>query len=121
MIDAECRLLRKTVELTHARRALRVATFFFKWKCDATIRAARVTYEMTLVNQDEKRVELLRDVRDYVRDTAARQQCCVCFERPRDTLFEACSHLACCTACSRKLDACPVCRTEGATRHVYVA
>jgi len=43
----------------------------------------------------------------------AGMECIICFERAKDTLFEPCHHICCCSACAGKLkpNICPVCRT----------
>jgi E3 ubiquitin-protein ligase MUL1 len=38
------------------------------------------------------------------------QQCIICFENPRNTVFLECGHVACCKLCSMRLVDCPICR-----------
>lgn len=36
--------------------------------------------------------------------------CVICLDRDRSTLFLECSHMLCCTACSKLVTLCPICR-----------
>jgi hypothetical protein len=38
------------------------------------------------------------------------QECLVCLDNPRDTLFESCGHLVTCQTCSTQLCRCPICQ-----------
>ncbi len=41
---------------------------------------------------------------------SSQSTCRICFERPKQVLFEPCNHIACCLDCSNKMTACPICR-----------
>ncbi len=36
--------------------------------------------------------------------------CVVCMDRPIETVFLECGHLACCRACAAPMQLCPICR-----------
>jgi hypothetical protein len=40
------------------------------------------------------------------------EECVICFEKTPSQLFMPCFHLCCCQICSRKLERCPLCRSE---------
>ncbi|KEG14175.1 hypothetical protein DQ04_00591160 [Trypanosoma grayi] len=40
------------------------------------------------------------------------EECVVCMNHKRDTLFEPCRHLCVCWPCSRAMHTCPLCRQE---------
>ena len=40
------------------------------------------------------------------------KQCCVCYDKTKNMLFEECGHLAVCEECSGKLKVCPLCQHE---------
>merc|ERR1712151_642812 len=42
----------------------------------------------------------------------ARTKCCICREVERQVLLRPCQHLALCNACARRVDKCPLCRSN---------
>jgi hypothetical protein len=40
------------------------------------------------------------------------KSCIVCFENPRQVLFESCKHYAVCSECNLELQTCPICKTN---------
>ena len=50
-------------------------------------------------------------LRDAQQERRERALCSVCMEWPKAVIFYPCRHKVACTACSKELTACPVCRT----------
>eukprot|EP01012_Entosiphon_sulcatum_P034506 TRINITY_DN43774_c0_g1_i1.p1 TRINITY_DN43774_c0_g1~~TRINITY_DN43774_c0_g1_i1.p1 ORF type:complete len:564 (-),score=78.32 TRINITY_DN43774_c0_g1_i1:178-1656(-) len=40
------------------------------------------------------------------------QMCVICMDIPRSIVLDPCGHMSMCTACSRKVKRCPICRTK---------
>lgn len=49
-------------------------------------------------------------------DVASLDECLVCSDLKRDTLFKPCGHVACCSVCAPRVKKCLVCREPVATR-----
>ncbi|RZF46047.1 hypothetical protein LSTR_LSTR004760 [Laodelphax striatellus] len=49
-------------------------------------------------------------------DAAALDECLVCSDLKRDTLFQPCGHVACCSVCAPRVKKCLVCREPVANR-----
>ncbi|XP_075212896.1 E3 ubiquitin-protein ligase MIB1-like [Lycorma delicatula] len=49
-------------------------------------------------------------------DTVSFDECLVCSDLKRDTLFKPCGHVACCSVCAPRVKKCLVCRDPVATR-----
>ena len=49
-----------------------------------------------------------------------KNNCVICFENERNEYFEPCGHYVCCKDCSRKIDQCPICKSNIANkRSIY--
>lgn len=57
---------------------------------------------------------LVESVQEVIEDDEEEKICIVCFDRPKDTAFYRCGHVACCWECANTLkrtsSKCPVCR-----------
>lgn len=49
-------------------------------------------------------------------DVVTLDECLVCSDLKRDTLFKPCGHVACCSVCAPRVKKCLVCREPVATR-----
>lgn len=49
-------------------------------------------------------------------DVVSLDECLVCSDLKRDTLFKPCGHVACCSVCAPRVKKCLVCREPVATR-----
>merc|ERR1712039_1101210 len=51
-------------------------------------------------------------LRNVHAELESRTKCCVCREVERKVLLRPCQHLALCNACARRVDKCPLCRSN---------
>ncbi|ELR20584.1 uncharacterized protein ACA1_052760 [Acanthamoeba castellanii str. Neff] len=69
------------------------------------------------LKQGRKNVKAVLQAKEKEQD--ARPECTVCLDKPRETVFLPCQHMACCDECGKQLKACPICRSA-VKRTVFV-
>jgi hypothetical protein len=53
---------------------------------------------------------------------SSRNSCSICFDQPKQIVFEPCYHLTCCAQCSNGISSCPICRQDIKTkRQVFIS
>ena len=58
-------------------------------------------------NEEEHKVDFSH-VHVYEDETT--NECCICFDAPKNIVFIPCGHFYCCSGCSNHIDNCPICR-----------
>jgi len=66
--------------------------------------------EMSSLHQLQQ--DLSESLRSVHGELEARAKCCVCREVERQVLLRPCQHLALCHGCARRVDRCPLCRSN---------
>merc|ERR1712039_316371 len=56
--------------------------------------------------------KLCGSLRNAQVELESRTKCCICREVERQVLLRPCQHLALCNACARRVDKCPLCRSN---------
>lgn len=63
-----------------------------------------------LERQVEEKMAQLRQKDSQLEEFTDSQTCSVCMDLKKNTKLIPCNHVACCTACAKKVDNCPICR-----------
>ncbi|KAF4525627.1 hypothetical protein B566_EDAN001226 [Ephemera danica] len=53
---------------------------------------------------------------DDILEDSSEKECCICIASAREVAFVPCGHTVCCSACSARLNDCPVCRKKIKTK-----
>jgi hypothetical protein len=62
--------------------------------------------------QQEKDLPKLPPVKVKVYEDVEQEECCVCFDAPKQSVFVPCGHFYTCHACSSRCVSCPICRVK---------
>ncbi len=66
--------------------------------------------EVTLEKETKIIEEKLANLKIF--EDKSNDSCVICFEHDKDSVFYPCGHFYCCINCSKKVDKCPICRSE---------